>query len=56
MGYIFLPKFTQNGQQRYAHGEATVGSPAIRRYCSFPRLLAALFNTRDLAFKGYVAG
>ncbi|EER1941494.1 DUF2207 domain-containing protein [Escherichia coli] len=24
MGYIFLPKFTQTGQQRYAHGEAIV--------------------------------
>lgn len=24
MGYIFLPKFTQTGQQRYVHGEAIV--------------------------------
>ena len=24
IGYIFLPKFTQTGQQRYAHGEAIV--------------------------------
>lgn len=28
LGYIFLPRFTQTGQQRYAHGEAIVNSLA----------------------------
>ena len=31
MGYIFLPKFTQTGQQRYAHGEAIVTILRVKR-------------------------
>ncbi len=30
-GVIFLPKFTQTGQQRYAHGEATLTILRVKR-------------------------